>query len=549
MRINSGRACRLSVALALAAGALGISSAGAAAAPATTVTPTELLKSTGETITVRGSDFTAGNGVTTGIYVAQAATVGGSLKISDAAQTWVRGGDINASGEFATTLTVRSSFTSGAATVDCFVEQCQIITWREHSAPTVLFSAADIDFYVPPVVRVSQTSGLDRDGATTVAIEGTNFAPALNANGFYVAYGPNPDRYWTQDASIFGAVKWVRTGGVESGAMARLNLDGSFSTTLSIPPTYTTRPRAPATPIDVDCRYESCGIVTFAAHGGNPLRLLDTSTPVAFTPLPMTLSATPTTELNRDAPTTVTVTGTEYLTGIYAAQTAIVNGEVLSVSDPAKSKWLRRGGPADSLLSAKGAFETSVEVTPTFVAGNGQTVDCRVTQCAISAWRQHSNPRPETLYASTPVAFKAAPIVIPPPERPTPDPRSTPSIKVAAKAQGIAKNGTALIAALSCKGDAACSLTAPKTVTLKIGKKSYRLTVVAPKSLKGGKSARVYVKLPKQAIAGLTGRSAKVKVKLTLKSGATTATKTAIVTVKGRKAAKKAVKKAAQKRS
>lgn len=561
MRMNSGtavrprKARRIGAALALSAAVLGTGAAAASAAPSLTLTPASNLDAAGQTVTVRGRGFLAPD-VPSGIYVAQTAVVNGRV-IVGASQKWVWSmgapsptqDRLNADGSFETGIDVVKTLGSGADSADCSVVQCYISAWPQHSNPTTasIYAKKPVLFRlaapVTPAITVTPRTGLSRDGDSTVTISGTGFDPNVgNGNGFYIAYGPRGADYWTVTAG-YGATKWVRPGDTVSANQDILNPDGSFSTTLTFSPTYTGRDT-----VAYDCRVTECSIITFAAQGSSD-RTFDTATPLAFAPPTPKAEISPATELDRDAATTVTVRGSDFSTGLYVSQTAIVDGQV--AYDQAKAKWVRRGAPTpDQTLSDAGGFETTVQVTPTFTF-NGQTVDCRVTQCAISTWRQHSNPTPAALYTTAPVTFKAAPIVIPPPEerRPTPDPRSTPSIKVAAKAQGIAKNGTALIAALSCKGDAACSLAAPKTVTLKIGKKSYRLTVVAPKSLKGGKSARVYVKLPKQAIAGLTGRSAKVKVKLTLKSGATTATKTATVTVKGRKAAKKAVKKAAQKRS
>ncbi|MDX6740280.1 hypothetical protein [Actinocorallia sp. A-T 12471] len=126
-------------------------------------------------------------------------------------------------------------------------------------------------------LRVSPSSGLSATGANTVSISGSGFdAKANNGFGVYVVFGPKPANYHL-DANLFGAAKWVHTGGAGGGAgQAEMKADGSFSVTLSVQARYTD-----GNGKKVDCTVTKCYILTMAAHGV-PDRSQDTSTPVSF---------------------------------------------------------------------------------------------------------------------------------------------------------------------------------------------------------------------------------------------------------------------------
>jgi len=546
MRMNSGIAARtrnarrMGAALALAVGALGAGAATAAAAPSLTVTPASNLDpSAANSLAVTGNGFTSDliPADRAGVYAALTATVEGSI-LADQGNARFFPTVALASGTFNTTLTVNRRFTSGSTEVDCLVTQCVIRSWLAHDTPsaenTLATRAITFDVADPgtPEVTVTPRTDIPREGETTVTISGRGFDPNVNnGNGFYIAYGPrNAANYWLSTKG-YGATKWVRPGGSVTATQDALNPDGTFSTTLTVKPTYTGGDGN-----TYDCRVISCSIITFAAQGSSD-RSFDTDTPLTFAPPPPAAEVSPVTNLNRDGATTVTVRGSNFQTGTYVSVTAVVDGQLLA--DQANAKWVRRGGPTpDQTINADGSFETAVSVNPTFTSGD-KTVDCRVTQCAISTWRQHSNPTVDTLYTTTPIAFAAAPIVDPPVEQPKGPQASVTKVK----AQLLGSKLGARVGFLTCKTD--CTVKAPKSVKVKIGKKKYTATVVVPKTGKAGKRFQVRVKLTKAAAKALAGRSAKVSVKVTLTADGMQETKTVSATVKAKKA-KKAVKQQAR---
>lgn len=127
-----------------------------------------------------------------------------------------------------------------------------------------------------PVVAVAPAGPLAA-GTQTITVSGTGFDPVgNNGSGIYVVFGPiTPAPNYYIDPSIYGAVKWVYPAGQESGQTALMATDGSFSTTIDIPSSFTT----PAGP--VDCASVACGVITFGAHGSQD-RSQDTCTSVTF---------------------------------------------------------------------------------------------------------------------------------------------------------------------------------------------------------------------------------------------------------------------------
>ncbi|MDO8185682.1 HtaA domain-containing protein [Conexibacter sp. JD483] len=99
----------------------------------------------------------------------------------------------------------------------------------------------------------------------------------------------------------------------------------------------------------------------------------------------------------------------------------------------------------------------------------------------------------------------------------------------------------ATVATVVCaKGGAACRLTAPKRVVVKIGGKRFTATVTAPKSVAAGKRGAVRLQLTKAAAARLAGTRVTVSVKLTVTSGGKQVTRTLKVTLRGAKVKKAA---------
>ena len=108
---------------------------------------------------------------------------------------------------------------------------------------------------------------------------GSGFEARANGGvGIYVVFGPRTaaPTYYT-DASLYGAARWVHPGAGDSAGQARLEDDGTFSTTLEIDPRYVDGHETP-----IDCLAVECVVITMAAHGV-PDRRFDTFTPVPFT--------------------------------------------------------------------------------------------------------------------------------------------------------------------------------------------------------------------------------------------------------------------------
>lgn len=114
-------------------------------------------------------------------------------------------------------------------------------------------------------------------GTQVVTVTGSGFDPVGNhGNGVYVVFGPiTPAPGYYLDASVYAAFKWVHPTGQESGAEAPMAADGSFSTTLDIPSTFTNQVGP------VDCAVVACAVITFGAHGSQD-RSQDTCTAMTF---------------------------------------------------------------------------------------------------------------------------------------------------------------------------------------------------------------------------------------------------------------------------
>lgn len=557
MRMNSGNARRLGLALALTSGALAVAAPAALAAPAISSTPFSGLANTGTTaVAVTGTGFTSDAvNQALGLYVGVTATVSGTIYADMGSAQYVFASSTDAQtrlatdGTFSTTVTASRRFTSNGTDIDCAVVQCVIRTWRAHGNPTdANVLATQAIRFAPDIstsVTVTPNGDLSRTAPTTVTITGSGFDPSLaGGRGLYVVYGPKNPNYWT-DTSAYGGAKYVFAAGSPGASTDRLNADGTFSTTLDVQPVYTTRSGT-----TIDCRVIECDVLTFAAQG-RVSPDFDTTTPLTFAPPAPTAEVSPTTELNRDAATLVTIRGQNYFYrfGAYVGLTATVDGSVL-YGDQSTFRWVRTaamGARTPEETITDGAFTTTISATPTFTTDRGVTVDCRVTQCAISSWPAHSLPTPETLYTNAPLTFAAAQVVVPPPpdERRDPVPSPTPTVVApkatsAKKAQKVGKKGIAVVGTIAV-GSQDATLK-PYKLKVKIGKKRYAATVIVPKSVKAGKKATVKVKLSKKAIAALKGRAVKVTAKVKVTAGGKATTVATKATLKGAAVKKKAVK-------
>jgi len=203
-------------------------------------------------------------------------------------------------------------------------------------------------------------------------------------------------------------------------------------------------------------------------------------------------------------------------------------------------QWVRAaslGGAGMTLLRPDGTFETSIVVSETFkaaTAGGGGTIDCLVEQCQVIAWRGHTNPTPDSIYASVPLAFgspagekpddPAPPVDTTPPSTATPPADTTPppatAVPPSARPSATTmkrqqfKLGTQArkldVVTVRC-GSTACRLQKPKRVAVKIGKRTLWLAVTGPQSVAAGKAATLGVRVSAKVAKQLTGRKARVK--------------------------------------
>ncbi len=82
-------------------------------------------------------------------------------------------------------------------------------------------------------------------------------------------------------------------------------------------------------------------------------------------------------------------------------------------------------------------------------------------------------------------------------------------------------------------------MTTPKQVTVRIAGKAYRVTVVAPKAIAGGKRAALRVRLSTGALKALRGRKAVVRVTTTVNASGTVTRRTVKATITAPKAARR----------
>ncbi|MBB4663592.1 hypothetical protein [Conexibacter arvalis] len=389
-----------------------------------------------------------------------------------------------------------------------------------------------------PSLTVTPASDLDPAAPNELAVRGTGFTADVIGTrfGVYVAV-----------SAVVGET--ILTDGASARLFPRFAMPtGAFNATV------TANRRFVDGETEVDCRVTECTVRAWLAHDNpTPENTLATH-PLAFaapteppvtppvkppvTPPTPVAEVSPTSNLNRDGASTITVRGSGFPTGLYVSLTAVVDGQV--ITDRATARSVHRGGlTPEDLLNADGSFTTSLTINPTFTSGT-TTVDCRVTQCAISTWRERTNPTVESLWTSAPISF--APETVPPP----PPPNGPQATVTKVKVQLLGRKRVARVGFVTCKVD--CAVKAPKAVKVKIGKKRYTAAVIAPKNAKAGKRFQVRVRLTKAGAKALAGRRAKVAVNVKVTADGKTETKKVTATVKAKKAKKVVKKKAAAKK-
>lgn len=90
----------------------------------------------------------------------------------------------------------------------------------------------------------------------------------------------------------------------------------------------------------------------------------------------------------------------------------------------------------------------------------------------------------------------------------------------------------AKLANLLC-GTGPCAVTAPKAVTVRVGRKKIRAKVLTRASIPAERKAKLRVRFTKKGVRKLAGRSANVRVPVTVSAGELEASKRVVVPVKG----------------
>jgi hypothetical protein len=157
--------------------------------------------------------------------------------------------------------------------------------------------------------------------------------------------------------------------------------------------------------------------------------------------------------------------------------------------------WFRDGAP----IAGSGGTSYTVGA-----ADAGARISCQVTA---------ANALGSATAGSVAIEIAKAPPAITPVKPP-----------VVTMGSGKVSGAKAIVASVSCDSGP-CKISAPKTVKVKIGGKSYAATILVPTTLAAGKTAEVVVKLPPKARKALAkaGHSAKLSFTVKVSGGGGTA--------------------------
>jgi plastocyanin len=99
----------------------------------------------------------------------------------------------------------------------------------------------------------------------------------------------------------------------------------------------------------------------------------------------------------------------------------------------------------------------------------------------------------------------------------TPKPAGRATVTAARRVVRLGRSRVATLATVRCPvGGAACRVAAPRTVTVRIAGRRHRATVLAPTRVAAGRTGRIRLRLSKVAAARLAGRTATVKLRVTV---------------------------------
>lgn len=106
-------------------------------------------------------------------------------------------------------------------------------------------------------------------------------------------------------------------------------------------------------------------------------------------------------------------------------------------------------------------------------------------------------------------------------------------VTVASRAQRADRSRRIALATLSCPARTGCAVRAPSRVTVRIAGHRYTATVLAPATIAAGAQATLRVRLPAAALTALRGRTATVRVTLTVVVDGRRVTRTVKATIAG----------------
>ncbi|HVW46622.1 MAG TPA: hypothetical protein VHA76_06195 [Solirubrobacterales bacterium] len=92
------------------------------------------------------------------------------------------------------------------------------------------------------------------------------------------------------------------------------------------------------------------------------------------------------------------------------------------------------------------------------------------------------------------------------------------TFRSASARQSVGRDRTVSLGTIGCPAGVSCTISAPARVKVRIARETYWATVLAPRSLAGGRSATVRVRLPKPALRALAGGSVVIVVPVTVSS-------------------------------
>jgi hypothetical protein len=281
----------------------------------------------------------------------------------------------------------------------------------------VAFAAATSSAAAAPVLTVTPKLNLDPSAPVALTVTGTGFNPAAGGgSGIYVTYGPKTagGAAFSTSGSVLQSTKWTHLGATPSAGQETLNVDGSFSTTLTVS----------AHTANVDCTQVLCGVIAVAAHGDFTDRTQDTYVQTVFSPAsPLTpaVTVTPMTGLDGDAETTLNVSGTGFDpnaaggNGFYVAFGPRGSDFSTNTAPYYKAVYVRLSGTTPgTTLNLDGSWSTTIAVkrvySKTSAGASPVTTDydCSAVQCNVLTFgAQGSTDR--SLDTTTPIGFAPAP--------------------------------------------------------------------------------------------------------------------------------------------